>query len=164
MNLAPLFEKQRELDELINEERGFDNKSIFKKVLALQVEIGELANEFPEVFKFWSNKRNNREKGLIEFIDCIHFLLGIGLDLGFHAEYKPSLSHEKRPLESFLILFERASCFHVHTGRANKFFWYAEVFDSCLALGKSLGFTWKEIEQAYMDKNKVNHDRQDSGY
>jgi dimeric dUTPase (all-alpha-NTP-PPase superfamily) len=33
-----------------------------------------------------------------------------------------------------------------------------------LALGHRLGFTWEEINNAYMAKNKVNYERLESGY
>jgi dimeric dUTPase (all-alpha-NTP-PPase superfamily) len=31
-------------------------------------------------------------------------------------------------------------------------------------LGEMLGFTWEEVEEAYLRKNAVNHQRQNSGY
>jgi len=31
-------------------------------------------------------------------------------------------------------------------------------------LGRKLGFTWEQVEEAYYTKNKVNHARQESGY
>lgn len=27
-----------------------------------------------------------------------------------------------------------------------------------------LGFTWEQIEQGYLNKNKINHQRQSEGY
>ncbi|WP_176714346.1 dUTP diphosphatase, partial [Limosilactobacillus reuteri] len=41
---------------------------------------------------------------------------------------------------------------------------YGRIIMVFLGLGKLLGFTWDEIEQAYFKKNEVNHKRQDSGY
>lgn len=41
---------------------------------------------------------------------------------------------------------------------------YVVVFNNFLSLGEMLGFTWEEIEQAYYDKNKINHQRQENGY
>ena len=81
MDLQKLFEIQAELDCRINNEHPLQEGEdrLAKKILALQVELGELANELPEVFKFWSNKKNNRKKALEEFCDALHFLLSIGL-------------------------------------------------------------------------------------
>lgn len=33
-----------------------------------------------------------------------------------------------------------------------------------IGLGEMLGFTWDQIEEAYYAKNKVNHERQNTGY
>lgn len=30
--------------------------------------------------------------------------------------------------------------------------------------GEMLGYTWNEVEEAYMQKNAINHQRQDGGY
>lgn len=57
MNLAPLFEAQRKLDEKIVKEKGLEGQYLLdKKILALQVELAELANEW-RVFKFWSENQ-----------------------------------------------------------------------------------------------------------
>src|SRR5690606_36478239 len=84
MNLKHLFELQAKLDERIYKEHPVQEGEdrLTKKILALQVEFGELANELPEVFKFWSNKKNNYEKALEELVDCLHFILSIGFELG----------------------------------------------------------------------------------
>ncbi|TCK01363.1 UNVERIFIED_ORG: dUTPase-like protein [Anoxybacillus amylolyticus] len=41
---------------------------------------------------------------------------------------------------------------------------YVDIWNSFIALGEMLGFTWEEIEEAYLRKNAVNHERQNSGY
>lgn len=57
MNLTKLFEMQRELDERIIKEKGLEGQNLLSNtVLALQVEIGELANEW-RGFKFWSTRQ-----------------------------------------------------------------------------------------------------------
>src|SRR5699024_8906417 len=88
MNLQPLFETQAILDKRIIEKKGLQGQDLLdKKILSLQVELGELANELPEVFKFWSNKKNNYKKALEEYCDCLHFILSIGLEHNFDEEY-----------------------------------------------------------------------------
>src|SRR5699024_6894313 len=88
MNLQPLFETQPKLDKRIVEQKELEEQDLLdKKILALQVELGELANELPEVFKFWSNKKNNYKKALEEYCDCLHFILSIGLEHNFDEEY-----------------------------------------------------------------------------
>jgi dimeric dUTPase (all-alpha-NTP-PPase superfamily) len=38
------------------------------------------------------------------------------------------------------------------------------LFAAYLNLGEMLGFTEEQIEQAYFEKNKINHQRQEVGY
>ncbi len=65
MNLQPLFETQAILDERIKDKHNLHDKDLLdKKILALQVELGELANEW-RGFKFWSEDQEPNE-----YIDC----------------------------------------------------------------------------------------------
>ncbi|MGD8188541.1 dUTP diphosphatase [Brevibacillus ginsengisoli] len=60
MNLAPFFEKQLQLDNFINKTKGLEGHDLLQnKILALQVELGELANEW-RGFKYWSDNREPR--------------------------------------------------------------------------------------------------------
>ncbi len=53
MNLQPLFETQKILDQRIVEQHGLEGQDLLaEKILALQVELGECANEW-RGFKFW---------------------------------------------------------------------------------------------------------------
>src|SRR5690606_8268723 len=60
MNLEKLFKIQDVLRKRIVEKHGLQNEDLLdKKILALQVELGELANEW-RGFKFWSEDREPR--------------------------------------------------------------------------------------------------------
>ncbi|MFP7202720.1 dUTP diphosphatase, partial [Lysinibacillus halotolerans] len=63
MNLQKLFEAQRVLDEhILNEHPVQENENrLEKKILALQVELGECANEW-RGFKFWSTDQEPRTR------------------------------------------------------------------------------------------------------
>jgi len=64
MNLQNLFELQKQLDEHIEKKhpRKEGEDRLSKKILALQVELGELSNEW-RGFKFWSNDQEPRTTG-----------------------------------------------------------------------------------------------------
>ncbi|MEN2465931.1 dUTP diphosphatase [Ornithinibacillus sp. JPR2-1] len=204
MNLNELFELQRKLDEHIVKEKGLEGQDLLpKKILALQVELGELCQEW-RGFKFWS--KNQKPNMLIEhlcptcdttgydkigpehydymtpcpecygteklgetnplleeYVDCLHFILSIGLELGFE-KVKPYLVHKKTALTMFGVIFKEISKFSVVSGREHKQFYYGEILSNFIGLGKTLGFTGEQIEQAYLEKNKVNHERQREGY
>ncbi|RAK21120.1 dimeric dUTPase (all-alpha-NTP-PPase superfamily) [Anoxybacillus vitaminiphilus] len=158
MNLQKLFELQRHLDERIIREKGLGEEELIpKKIMAFLIELGELANELPEIFKFWSNKKNNYEKALVEYVDGLHFLLSIGLEQG--VLYQCMTIHpikQATVFEQFAAIYLYASAYWAHG--------YSRLFNAYIGLGEMLGFTWEQIEKAYMQKNTVNHQRQESGY
>lgn len=202
MNLQKLFEIQAKLDKKIVEEKGLQGQDLLdKKILALQVELGELANEW-RGFKFWSYDQEPRiEKRtyktcpscngeyvdscwmcghsgqvvdkiinplLEEFVDCLHFILSIGLELGL-TNWKPSISSVavhfggNELITQFEEVFWYASSFGAYTEN-EKDTWYSMLFSNFLGLGKMLGFTWEQVEESYFEKNRINHERQKNGY
>lgn len=168
MNLVKLFELQRQLDAHIEKEhpRQEGEDRLLKKILALQVELGELANELPEVFKFWSNKKNNYEKALKEYVDGLHFILSIGLELGIKNILVGNVPRYQTLTEGFLDLFKQVSVLatipkeDVKVQRVH----YSILLDMFVDLGEMLGFTWEQIEEEYYRKNQINHKRQSEGY
>src|SRR5690625_3998787 len=68
LNLERLFELQKELDDRIVKEKGLEGKDLLpQKILALQVELGELANEW-RGFKFWSEDQEPRYETIEAYI------------------------------------------------------------------------------------------------
>lgn len=161
MNLHKLFQLQQDLDKRILEEHHLQNESLFsKKILALQVEISELANE-TRCFKFWSNKGPSpKEKILEEYVDCLHFILSIGLDKDYCDIDIVCKGEDTELTKKFLNLYIDINDFIVCSSRDN----YKTLFEDFLCIGHDLGFTFKEIENAYYHKNAINHARQDNGY
>jgi len=66
------------------ENKNLGNEVLFeRKVLVLLVEIGELANQ-TRCFKFWSKKAVLQKSVILEeFVDGVHFILSIGIELGY---------------------------------------------------------------------------------
>jgi dimeric dUTPase (all-alpha-NTP-PPase superfamily) len=210
MNLSKLFELQRQLDEHIEREhpRQEGEDRLAKKILALQVELGELAQEW-RGFKFWSNDREPRTEVKIpcrfcggegegyfcgneytgqkeqciycegtgvervknplleEFVDGLHFILSIGLDLeldNYHIAITPlkldNVTDQFIELNYQTYLVLKDSEYRKDKGRIQ----WMTLINLFIGLGEMLGFTWEQIEEAYMKKNAVNHQRQESGY
>ncbi|MFL6559815.1 MAG: dUTP diphosphatase [Bacillus sp. (in: firmicutes)] len=163
MQLAKLFHMQKALDTHIEEKHNLQEEDLFdRKVLALLVEIGELANE-TRSFKFWSVKPSSaREVILEEFVDGVHFILSLGLECGFEAEridvneYGAALNVN----EQFLIIYDMISIFRKSKSLDD----YNKLFISYLQLASMLGFKYEEIERAYFNKNEVNYQRQQNNY
>lgn len=161
MNLEKLFSMQKILDEHIRNQHSLQGQSLItKKMLALQVELGELANE-TRCFKFWSNKKPS-EKDIIleEYVDCLHFILTIGIEINFTDIKLEPRSLECSITDQFVNLFIDINDFIVCSSKDH----YITLFEDFLTLGNSLNFSHDDIENAYIAKNTINHERQNEGY
>lgn len=169
MNLKKLCEMQQVLDNRIIQEHGLEGKNLEdNKILALLVEICELANE-TRCFKHWSNKGPSERNILLEeYVDSLHFFLSIAnhrqydvdrlygvytKDFEVKQEESSLVEAFKEIMAKILIMEQNEDPFH-----------YIQAFASYLNLGKMLGFSWDQIQQGYIQKNEINHKRQDNGY
>lgn len=163
MNYKKLFAMQKDLDKHIEEKHQLHQEDLFdRKVLALFVELGELANE-TRCFKFWSVKPSSpRETVLEEFVDGIHFILSLGLECDFEheSEYTVDVQPRESAHAQFLFVYELISNFQ----NSKKINDYRKLFSAYIDLGELLGFHAEDIERAYMEKNEVNYERQRSDY
>ncbi|WP_431810828.1 dUTP diphosphatase [Lysinibacillus capsici] len=211
MNLTKLFQTQAKLDERIMQEhpelRGQNN--LDWKLLALQVELGECANEW-RGFKKWSKNQEPRtavvnlcvtcqgtgdenyetvtedaESGckhefmkceecngkgdigfrnplLEEYVDCLHFILSIGLEINTKTtvDWDDIEFFETDITEQFIEITSRI--LELRSWESSNT--WAGLFSEFYVLGKMLGFTWDEVETAYFTKNAENHRRQTNGY
>lgn len=163
MNLTDLFTIQKYLDDKIEkkhpqlsgEDRGF------KRTLALQVEFNEFLNELPELFKFWSFKKNNYQKALEEYVDCVHFLLSIGLHYGYENEIERWVTYECETTRLQVLEINESLLMFYSTPSLDN---YKDLFEAFAGFGSKLGFSWEQIKQAYLAKNEINHSRQAEGY
>lgn len=163
MNFNKLFMMQKGLDEHIEIQHGLLEENLFdRKILALLVELGELANE-TRCFKFWSLKAaSDREVILEEFVDGVHFILSLGLECG-HTEMEnmeKSDCKKNSVTEQFLYVYEVINQFKQDSSFSN----YINMFQGYLDLAIHLGFSHEQIEEAYIKKNEVNYERQEKGY
>ncbi|MFJ7585624.1 dUTP diphosphatase [Bacillus cereus] len=190
MNLELLFKEQ----QLLRDKIAYDKPDRFEKlILALLVELGECANEWRR-FKFWSKDQEPRTKidincfscdgsGVIEeepclscvggkvgyenplleeYVDGFHFVLELGIELKLtNPDIKPF--KWKNLLYQYTSIMNTASDLlfgELHP--SNEI--YSVLVNEYMGLGEMLGFTWEQIEQAYFEKNAVNHQRQEDGY
>src|SRR4051812_4620250 len=169
MNVKKLCEMQKVLDDRIIKEHQLEEKDIEEnKILALLVEISELANE-TRCFKHWSKKGPSEESLLLEeFVDSLHFFLSIAnhhqydvdrLYSQYLSDFNPN-KHSDTLVKAFKDIMTKILKMEVNPDRYH----YIDAFSAYLNIGKLLGFNWDQIEQAYVRKNEINHHRQDSGY
>jgi dimeric dUTPase (all-alpha-NTP-PPase superfamily) len=163
MQLQKLFQMQKALDSYIEDKHQLQNEDLFdRKVLALLVEIGELANE-TRCFKFWSIKPSSEVEVILEeFVDGIHFILSLGIECGFdnkHIDLK-SIGSAKTVTEQFLQIYHMVEIFQKSRDLAD----FIGLFKNYLELASLLGITYVEMEHAYIQKNEVNYKRQNNNY
>jgi dimeric dUTPase (all-alpha-NTP-PPase superfamily) len=161
VQLHPLFTMQKTLDAYIQTEKNISNDVFLEKGLALLVELAELANE-TRCFKFWSEKGPSEKNVILEeYVDSIHFLLSLGIEMNFNTLENWPESHG---VESLTLLF-----LHTHSS-INHFLLeptmdqYMDIWSWYGAIADKLGFNHQEVVQAYNDKNEKNYERQRSGY
>ncbi|MCM3487879.1 dUTP diphosphatase [Alkalihalophilus marmarensis] len=189
MNLSKLFEIQKVLRDKI----GYQEEDKFDKMnLAAIVEMAECANEW-RGFKYWSKDQEPRTiKEVVplaagipifsdakvtnpllgEYVDGLHFVLEEGIELYECGELDTLPTFEqvmplrhltiskqyKSIIKNIILLeddFEEGELVDAH---------YLALLGDFFGLGEMLGFTWDQIEQAYLEKNKENHERQNNGY
>ncbi|TYR82200.1 dUTPase [Priestia megaterium] len=162
MNLQSLFNMQRQLDQHIEENHQLQSENLAtRKILALLVEMGELANE-TRCFKFWSVKPPAEQHVILEeFVDGVHFLLSLGIECDFDSiSALPVQTPKQSATEQFLHVFSLVVQFQESRTEER----YIEMFSAYMTLADVLGFTAAAIEKAYMSKNEVNFQRQHQGY
>ena len=161
MNLQRLFQMQNVLDKRIEIEHDLEGMPLLqKKILSLQVELGELANE-TRCFKFWSTKKpSSNDVILEEYVDCLHFILSIGIEKNFQNIALNDRHITSELSEQFLNLYINIADFIICSSKEN----YLNIFENFLGLGQNLGFCKEDIDNAYLHKNNINHARQDNGY
>ncbi|MDQ0160216.1 dUTP diphosphatase [Alkalibacillus salilacus] len=162
MDWKRLYQLQAELDQHIMDSIPQTRQGVYHdKLLALVVEVSELANE-TRCFKYWSQKGpSDREVILEEYVDGIHFILSLGLDLGIEFDQNALQSVEVESLtDSFHTIYSQVERLKTEPTQTN----YNQLMNQYLALGRALSFSTHDVVQAYLAKNEKNHERQDLGY
>lgn len=160
LDLSPLIPYQAQLDDRIHTTHNETRASTrTKRILALMVEIAELANE-TRSFKYWSVRgANARSELLEEFIDTIHFTLSLGLDL--NQEQATVEAHAQGDLNQLFIEWMQACCaLQDHFDLAH----YHALLTYVPRVAQTLGFSEAEILASYVAKNEKNHQRQNEAY
>ncbi len=198
-NLMELFKAQKNFDDKVLGGKGLGREEVFeKKVLALLVELGEVAQEW-RGFKFWSDRQepkqivytscheddadyffcgkchekydNQRANELSydcfkcgnyltplkktnplleEYVDSLHFLVSLGIDLGIEQVEIREIEDYK-PIERQFIELSNMASLLVFQGGILKRIWN-DLFSAFIRLGNDLGFTWDEVYNAYFEK------------
>lgn len=161
IDLKDLYLQQYSLDKEIQEKHNCDYSSTrYKRFLAFQVELNELANA-TRCFKFWSNKESESKARLLdEFADGMHFILSIGIDFDYQVESIDIVELEEDLTMGFLVCNKLFVEFIENQAFENYISFLAYYF----SLSTIFGYNPNELIDAYFLKLKVNYQRQDNNY
>lgn len=160
MNINPLFQKQKELDEYIYKKNGVTAEEIYdKKIVAFLAELFELANEL-QFFKYWKDDIViDRQRAIEEYIDVIHFTISIANAVGVH-EHKYIDTKPRDLNKLFLGITNLATVISVSKSKDH----VKSLINNVIALGYQLGLNEEIVLAEYNKKNELNYARQESSY
>ena len=163
--IRKMLKMQAKLDEAIMEEYGLEELDEEKLNLAILDEIGELTHELKANWCWWKKSQApvDNEKVLGELVDIWHFVLS----------YQNHCSNGEKGIE-YTCTFKRNSKNILNLMRNNEFgltvafsdlvSWKWNKLERLTAITEYLGFTIKDVHQAYCGKNKINYQRLKEGY
>lgn len=154
MNIEKMLEAQAELDKAIFERMEITEYPVDKIMTAYRVELAEALQEW-QGFKYWKLNRTevDREKLLEELADCLHFALS--LDNSYENEIVNDNFEAWVEAGEGVGFYETLGCCFECDD------W---VLVYTVRLGKELGYTLEELEEAYYKKNKTNYERIANNY
>lgn len=168
---------QSELDAHIIDKKNItlsEERLLENTILALSVELGELANEVRS-FKHWSSKGpSDTWKILGEYVDAMHFLFSLtnqflGAPIrSLYCDLTPSKTEDWHAVNlMFLSLQSTITEFWLANALSD---WsrthplLVELWEMMWTLGEMLGFSTEQVWQGYIQKYLENFRRQANGY
>ena len=161
LSLTAIRTLQNDLDERIMAIHHVTrDQTRAKRVLALVVEIGELANE-TRCFKYWSLKGPSEKDVLLEELsDTVHFIISLGIDLGDHDDHLAFVERDVDLSTQFCDWVE--AVLDLRTQFDLDHYRHALSYIGSVAL--ALGFSADDVHDFYVRKNEINHTRQSNRY
>lgn len=170
MSIYTMLSAQANLDRLIIKEKKIEESLVLNTVVALDVELSEMANE-KRWFKHWSNKRNEAKDGLLdEIADVMHFYFSLAIQKRWESTLrgmpvKTDVNYQeanKLYLDIKGLLFQ--SFKEVNQKEDNSIF-FGCSWEKFLSFALYFcGYTFEELEAAYYAKHEINLARQSNGY
>ena len=151
---------QEALDNSFMKYMGNDKLDIEKVRMALFDELGEVNHEMKAEWCYWKKSQEpvNRDKLKEELADVWHFALtlhrlenGIKFYNGILYIIRKALNESEENIDLYYILQTVSDC------TKNNLYYV-------ILLTEKLGFTFEEMYDAYIKKNKENYERMKRGY
>jgi dimeric dUTPase (all-alpha-NTP-PPase superfamily) len=161
LKLNDIRQLQDQLDERIMANHQVTRpQTRIRRILALMVEIGELANE-TRSFKFWSFKGASEKEVLLEELgDCVHFAVSLGIDLKDDVSHLEFLKREASLSDQFIDWMSETAKLKTEFNLDQ----YRIVLSYIGSVALAMGFSANDVYDFYIKKNEINHSRQDHQY
>lgn len=159
--LKEMFQMQRTLNKSILDEFGEESMTEEKLELAIIDELGELTHELKGDWCWWKKSQApvNRQRVLEELVDVYHFVMTWEM-----------LDNENLKIEDLLYYYS----YYISRfgngvqGDLNDFINNVSIENDklqyLLDLTERLGFSFDDVYQEYLNKNKINYERLKNGY
>ena len=134
-----------------------------EKYIALKTEVFEFVNEI-ESFKYWKKKKG-KDHILEEACDTLHFIFSIAIDKDVELDMDEVLGENYNPdnyeFNDLIGVMDAmiSDCYIENDWEDLN----GVLMILCILLDKC-NFNADDLYKAYIDKNKVNHDRQSNNY
>ena len=161
--LQTIINLQLILDLAIAKKRKIiDNQEILiAKFLALIVEIAEFANE-RRSFKYWSSKPASSKKILLEeYIDGLHFIVSIANSLNLKII---DLVVTQQKYDNLNLAFLDLLAVTLKLLAQKSLVVINQWFNIYYSIAKMCDFSDTDIFECYLNKNQINHLRQEQNY
>ncbi|KEK17234.1 hypothetical protein BAMA_16200 [Bacillus manliponensis] len=174
VDLRELFKMQKSLDTYIAKEKSeaYEDHVVRKlnKVFALKVEIHEAWND-TMAFKMWSDKYKKPKDTLLkELVDVLHFILSVALEFNLHKKLGTVVITK----QSFANINKMFFYMDKYTSRIYNKMPYGHLYgikmdliaiiDAFFKIVSYYGWNFDDVYNVYVEKNKENFKRQESGY
>lgn len=162
--LKEMFQMQRTLNKSILDEFGEESMTEEKLELAIIDELGELTHELKGDWCWWkkTQKPVDRKRVLEELVDVYHFVMT--------SEMAHRYSSTDEVIDSILNKYEFSINHFDELEKERLDYLIGDISYSydkltvLLQLTKCLQFSFDDVYQEYLNKNKINYERLKNGY
>jgi dimeric dUTPase (all-alpha-NTP-PPase superfamily) len=163
--IKEMLQMQEKLDEAIMKEYGLTEIDEENLRMAILDEVGELTHELKGNWCWWKRTQApvDNDKVLGELVDIWHFVLSYQNHFNFGEEARLSYLNEEE-LSNGMLKRLRTKKSNLSKVLTRLVIFESSIIPVLIAITEYIGFTIKQVYDAYCDKNKVNYQRLESGY
>lgn len=163
--IKEMLQMQEKLDEAIMKEYGLTEIDEENLRMAILDEVGELTHELKGDWCWWKKTQApvDDKKVLGELVDVWHFVLSYQNHFNKGEETLMGFSNEKDSVDNLLRRLRSKKIF-LPNALSYLTRYKLVIIAVLIAITEYLGFTIKQVYDAYCGKNKINYQRLKEGY